>query len=345
MKAFRYRAGRLRKYSARDAAAWWALQGDDARLAPEVQAARRAWLAGDSDRREAYDRARAALDALTANAGEPELMALRQKALAARREPAKLPWMGAAAGLAVSVVLCGVVSFAWITHPGFTKGGGGHEIYRTAIGERSTFNLPDGSVATLDTDSVLQVDYTEYARAVHLRKGQALFDVAKHKPIPFQVYAGDRRITAVGTVFDVRVEQGRVRVALIEGRIQVAQLAPRQGPGQHPGTEIALVSGEVLDTSAGEPMLVKRAELARLDSWKDGIVVFNDARLADALAELNRYTDRPIRLGDASIRELRVTGVFKTGEPERFAQTMAEIFPLTVTVDSAGSPVLRRRSL
>ncbi len=41
--------------------------------------------------------------------------------------------------------------------------------------------LPDGSIATLDTDSALKIGYTTAERGVRLLRGQALFEVAKHK--------------------------------------------------------------------------------------------------------------------------------------------------------------------
>jgi len=70
--------------------------------------------------------------------------------------------------------------------------------------------------------------------------------------------------------------------------------------------------------------------------------VFDDAPLADAVAEINRYTTHPVVLADAGIGAYRVSGVFKTGDPERFAQSMAEVFPLTVD-ESGDSPELKSR--
>jgi len=81
-----------------------------------------------------------------------------------------------------------------------------HGQYATRIGERSTIRLADGSVVTLDTASRVSLDLTTANREVHLLGGQANFEVAKDKARPFVVYAGDRRITAVGTAFDVRLD-------------------------------------------------------------------------------------------------------------------------------------------
>ncbi len=57
-------------------------------------------------------------------------------------------------------------------------------------------------------------------RAVRLLNGQAIFTVAHGQPAPFRVYAGDKIVTAVGTVFDVRIDGEQVRVSVIEGAVR-----------------------------------------------------------------------------------------------------------------------------
>jgi transmembrane sensor len=91
-------------------------------------------------------------------------------------------------------------------------------------------------------------------------------------------------------------------------------------------------------------MLVTRADLAKVQSWKDGLVVFEDEPLSQAVAELNRYSATPIVIGDPSISNLRVTGVFNTDQSDRFAQILTETFPLSATYDSATGTVLRRHT-
>jgi transmembrane sensor len=213
-------------------------------------------------------------------------------------------------------------------------------LYRTAVGERSTVVLPDGSVATLNTDSVLKVAYNGRERGVRLLKGQALFEVAHNKKVPFQVYAGDRRVTAVGTVFDVRLQGERVKVALVEGVVRVASVA-KPAP-QVPREQVTMTAGEMLDAPPAAAMTVKLADTRRATSWREGVAVFDDVPLADAVAEMNRYTTHPVRLADARIGAYRVSGVFKTGDSERFAQSMAEVFPLAID-DAGGSPELKVR--
>ena len=85
----------------------------------------------------------------------------------------------------------------------------------------------------------LKSDFNSTQRNVELIYGQALFHVAHNPSRPFIVRAADREITALGTQFDVRLDETSVRVTLIEGKVQVSQdsshaktatLTPRRRP-------------------------------------------------------------------------------------------------------------------
>ena len=341
-----------------EVAAHWLTLEDEGRLSGEDRAGLERWLDADPAHRAAYDDARRACEAAARHAADPQIMALRAAALAVAPERST-PLRRIAAAAAIAAVVGGGSWLALSNAPGTepsplavmaaSLAPGLHPntaVYRTAVGERSTFTLPDGSVATLNTGSLLKIAYTPGERGVRLLRGQALFEVAHNKQRPFQVYAGDRRITAVGTVFDVRLDGARVKVALVEGVVRVAHLAPKQtaGPAPTPVQQVVMTAGEVLDAAPSAAMTVRTADTGRATSWRAGVVVFDDEPLAAAVAEVNRYTTHPLVIADPSIGGLRVSGVFKTGDPERFARTMTDIFPVAVGDGPDGSEVLRRRS-
>jgi transmembrane sensor len=334
-----------------EVAAAWLAREDEGRLGADGRAALEAWLAEDPRHRAAYAAAREVCEAAARHAADPQMMELRAAALAATPDRRTPVWR-AAAGIAAGVVLLGG---GWgtvtaITAPAESRIGAvaarfaptlppGAALYRTAVGERSTVVLPDGSVATLNTDSVLKVAYSGSERGVRLLRGQALFEVAKNKRVPFQVYAADRRITALGTVFDVRLVGERVKVALVEGVVKVSRVTPATTVA--PAQQVTMTAGEVLEAPPAAAMVVKTADTGRATSWKDGVVVFDDQPLAEAVAEMNRYTNRHVVLADPKSGAYRVSGVFRTGDPERFADAMAEVFPLEVERRGDGSPELR----
>jgi transmembrane sensor len=102
--------------------------------------------------------------------------------------------------------------------------------------------------------------------------------------------------------------------------------------------------GESLDSAPNQPMAVRVADVTRTASWREGVAVLVDARLADAVAEMNRYTPTPIVIAQPVIGEWHVSGVFKTGDPERFATSLAGVFPIAIEHDSRGGVVLRPRA-
>ncbi len=91
----------------------------------------------------------------------------------------------------------------------------------TAVGEQRVAKLDDGSVLTMNTDSEITVDYSGDNRIVRLERGEVNFDVSKDPHRPFIVYAGDGLVWAVGTAFNVRVEDGSVDLTVTEGRVKV----------------------------------------------------------------------------------------------------------------------------
>ena len=335
-----------------ETAAYWVLKAEEGALSSAEQDRLRDWLEQPAHAR-AFDDALWALDAVQRHSASSELMAMRRTALARRPDPAQR--RASALKLASAGVAAALAGWLLVAHPSVpfvddrttanlaaAPGGGAPAqagLYRTGVGERSAVILPDGSVATLDTDSQLRIAYSPAERGVYLVKGQALFEVAKGKPRPFQVYAGGQRITAVGTTFNVRLDGDKVRVSMAEGVVKVRPLATASGA--KPSRELTLRAGQSLVTAPSEPDVVTPVTASQVATWRGGLLVFDDEKLSDAVAEINRYTDRPIRIADASIGRYRVTGVFKTSDPAHFATAMSEVFPIEVRRDPSGSPVLQ----
>ena len=99
-------------------------------------------------------------------------------------------------------------------------------LYITAIGEVQEQRLVDGSVLQLNTDSQVQVSYSDGMRKIRLLKGEAHFEVASNKQWPFQVYAGNGMVKAVGTAFSVRLNPEQVNVVVSEGVVDIASVMP-----------------------------------------------------------------------------------------------------------------------
>jgi transmembrane sensor len=335
------------------AATEWVLRQEEGELSESNERRFADWLAEDPAHVAAYEDALWALRAVSHHAGEPEILALRHAALGARGSGGRIwRWTGAF-GLAL-VALASLV--LWTARPvdlaSFMGNGPGivgrpadvnATDYHTDIGERSVVALPDGSVATLDTGSHIRVAYTGEERAVYLVKGQALFDVAHDKQVPFQVYAKGQRITAVGTIFNVRIEGEQVKVSMVEGSVKVRTLSSPGTRVAAPVQELTLSAGELAVAETARPMVVRAIDARQVATWKGGLLVFNDTRLSEAVAEINRYNTQPIAIADIEVGAYRVSGVFKSNDPEFFSRAMAEVLPIQVVRASDGSLTLGER--
>jgi transmembrane sensor len=251
----------------------------------------------------------------------------------AQRARARLaPWGFATAIAALLLVVVGIVR---------TQLPAGHAYqtaYQTAIGEQRTVVLADDTRVTLNTATRIVVEYRESERHVLLERGEALFHVAHNSKRPFIVRTGDEQIVDLGTVFDVRHSSQPIVVTLLEGMVWVGNQAA--SPGQ-PAPTTVLVPGQRLTIYGDGARLLDRPDTQEAVAWQHGQVSFNDTSLAEAVAELNRYSDVHIRIDDPMLAALRVSGVFAVRNPAQFASAVASLHNLRVMHE--GSAIVLKR--
>jgi transmembrane sensor len=212
-------------------------------------------------------------------------------------------------------------------------------IYETEVGEQRAVMLADGSRVTLNTATRVLVALTKARRFVQVIRGEALFEVAKDAARPFVVQVADASVTATGTAFLVRAAQQQdddFGVTLIEGQVMVRRTGS-VGPG-HLNEQVVMTPGERLRArssvfSAPDELGARldRPQLDNLTAWKRGEVVFDDVPIADAVAEMSRYSRVPVAILDMSaISGLRISGIMRAGDSEAFARAVARVHGLSV---------------
>lgn len=203
--------------------------------------------------------------------------------------------------------------------------------YETRVGERQVAMLDDGSRVSLDAVTAMNVRMKEEGRDVELLHGRAKFDVAKDPLRPFTVAAGDKLIVAIGTSFSVELIDGEVRVILYEGQVEVRARDDRTpSNGSVPAGRRMMEPGSELVEAVGStrPALIRRPDLAQSLSWEAGLLNFDDEPLASAVARMNRYSPRKIRLADPALGTIRIDGVFQAGDVDAFAEGVAALHPI-----------------
>jgi len=311
-----------------------------------IRAAFSRWFERSAEHRAAYEATDRAWRTARSVAHDPRILELRHETALrlmrrSSRHPRRMGWAAAAAGL---VFLGGVIFyghyaglFGWAGSSRMTG------VYQTGIGERLSVTLNDGSRVTLNTDSVLRPAFDTRERRVVLERGQALFEVAKDTVHPFVVETPQRRFIAVGTAFDVRIDGARVQVTMLEGTVRVERNSAGEGAGSpaaagasRPAAGRVVEKAAVATITAGEQLTVlddrqdhvQVTEPDQVTSWRRGQVIFEDSRLVDAVAEINRYSAVQIELSESALGDIRISGAFATGRPTVFVEAMTAYFPI-----------------
>lgn len=219
----------------------------------------------------------------------------RAEADLSRRRTLKLLGLGAAVG--------GVTLLATQAPPTW------HADFATATGERRLVDVGDGVEVLLNTGSAMDAR----GRELLLRAGEVLVDGAEW--------------------------QVRCRFAACKG--QQARVLLRERDGY---SEIRVERGEVLVSAesgqrwlrAGEGLGVSEREMNPLGkgpvdpfAWTRGLLVVNNIRLGDFLAEAGRY--RKGWLGcDAAVADLHLSGVFRLDEPSLMLHNITHLLPVKI---------------
>lgn len=183
--------------------------------------------------------------------------------------------------------------------------------YQTAVGQRDSIVLADGSRIMLGPDSRLEIPAAFGAgdRAVVLR-GDAFFDVRHDARTPFSVRVGNALIEDIGTTFTVESDNGAgASVAVVSGsvRLRAVNASPTGG--------VVLVAGDrgtIDDTGKAwaDEHALRDEDLA----WTTGRLVFRDAPLTRVAGEVRRWYGITLRIADSSLADRHVTASFN-GEP------------------------------
>jgi transmembrane sensor len=244
-----------------------------------------------------------------------------------------------AAGVAAAVLLLLVAGSLALTR-NVWRGPAPETLLASRIGQIRTIVLDDGSRVTLDTDSVVQVNFDNDQRRLRLERGRARFEVAHDAQRPFIVTAGMSEVVAQGTVFDIDLRQPQALVSLLQGSVEVraTSKAPdvrRTSTILRPGQQLALGGTAAM----AQPAAIRSSETR----WPTGMLSFEDARLAEVVASANRYSQTRIVIGDPAAEDRRFTGTFKAGDPKQLADMIGSMFDLRVERDPDDNLVVASR--
>ena len=262
--------------------------------------------------------------------------------------PARSRWLANTAGVVAAAGICALAAGVAIRSlrpaGGRTPAAAAPESPQVAItgrGQRLTVTLLDGSHVTLAPDSRLTAPagFGRTTREVTL-DGKAYFEVVHDSLHPFTVIAAGERIRDIGTEFvvdaythdqtqnatptaarnQVRTQvrtQVRMQVAVAAGAVRIE--SPPVTPTARPwasavgeGGATIVTAGEIARVDArGQTTVIPHADVAGMEGWTSGQLVFERTSLGDVVRELERWYDIDIVISDPSLAQRHVTRTFR----------------------------------
>jgi transmembrane sensor len=106
---------------------------------------------------------------------------------------------------------------------------------------------------------------------------------------------------------------------------------------------MTLDAGEQLVLTPSAPPSVAHVSIDRATAWENGEIVFENDRLASVVARINRYARQPVVITDSPTAELRISGVFHTGDVDGFVSTLVSYLPVQAEKGADGVTRLMQR--
>ena len=207
--------------------------------------------------------------------------------------------------------------------------------YQTEVGEQKHIILSDGSRLFLDTNTRLEVDFNNNQRAANLLFGRVNFRVVDDPWRPFIVSASNSKILAAASALDVSRDGAQISVLVIQGAAEI----------QRPDFQATkLLAGERFMTVASEEGQKDRPNLAPLLAWQTGQAIFENGRLSDAVAEMNRYSTTKLTIVGSDIGELRISGIYSVGDNLSFANSVSRLLPVKIVQEDGRIDILPDRT-
>ncbi|MBX3641422.1 MAG: FecR family protein [Nitrosomonas sp.] len=206
---------------------------------------------------------------------------------------------------------CAMTGIGWLEYSTETV------TYATRLGEKRDIVLADGSAVAMNTATRMHVRISPLQRKITLDTGEAAFDVQHETFRSFTVYADKLRIRDIGTRFNIRRQQDTITVTVLQGAVEINGMRLDEGYQLH-------------TTASISTMLPHPADIAQIEAWQHGRLIFRRAPLQDVAAELERYHPIHFMFADPAIARETVSGTFDVDDLALFLNSLEKAMPVRI---------------
>ncbi|MFC4254418.1 DUF4880 domain-containing protein [Altererythrobacter xixiisoli] len=303
-----------------EAATWLARldAGSADPAASEDRIAFEAWRDADPLHRVAYAQAVAAWEAIgRARLPESDQRQIEPVAQAEATPSFSRRSLMRAAALALPLAIGGGFAWQMMTGPAYAA---------TAVGEQRRFHPVPGLTVMLNTSSSIRWQMRDEYCELWLDTGEAALLLPGERLKHVLLHCGDHTLMLGAGEYNIRRRDGQAgEVLVMSGAARVAAATPAGPAARASGGQILHLTPVATDVSTAPAQAVDAAS-----AWRRGEVVFSGETLGTAIAEYNRYLDRPLVITDPAVRALRIGGRFETLQPDSFLTAISSTFGLQV---------------
>lgn len=195
--------------------------------------------------------------------------------------------------------------------------------YRTATGEQRRVRLPGDIMLAMNTQtSVALLRHAGRVEGLTLLSGEAAIDAQGMAYGRFRVASEHGMVTAsLPARFEVRSNEGRTCVTCLSGRIEV-----RAGDRNW-----TLLDRQRIDYGDGGLETVRSLDPEIASAWRDGVIVFRQTPLPEAISEINRYRRGRVVLMNRDLERQAVSGRFSIRNMDLVIAQIQQAFSARVT--------------
>lgn len=255
---------------------------------------------------------------------------------------------------ATFILLVGISAIFYFINKSSGVSGYAQNILEVPYGSRSNLTLPDGTKLWVNSGSKLTYNngYGKNNRDIYLI-GEAYFDVAKNRKLPFVVHAQNLKIKALGTSFNVKAypDENKVETTLVHGLIEIEKQGIKNPYYLKPSQKLVFSdplnekSNSVSNQGNSEEsnkltyqennanvVLSKEIDTEKETSWKEGKLVFDREPLSSLTIKLERRYDVHFIFEKESLKNYKYTGTFKDLLLDQILEAMHYSSPIDFTI-------------
>lgn len=192
-------------------------------------------------------------------------------------------------------------------------------------GSRMNFVLGDGTKVWLNHGSKLKFPYrfSGNERKVFLT-GEAYFEVARNKEVPFIAETNQLMVVATGTEFNVSAyaDDERIETTLVEGRVTVYGKEGRQVIRELTPYQSLKYNAET------KKSVLESGNTEKYTAWKNGLLIFKNDPIEETARKLAKWYNVDVEITDHRIKGYTYTATFTDETLGQVLELMTLVSPV-----------------